>query len=115
MALADITRTNGGLGPSEPKGALETIVSVVKETQLSHSIAASNGIGPEPTFACVPLGLVDPDEVLLRKLRADISPEKVDLMAGVYRSEQGTYYEFEVVRKAKQILAVKDLGHDVRQ
>lgn len=44
-------------------------------------------------------GDVDPMFDLKVRLDSDASPNKVDLGAGVYRDENGAYYEFEVVKK----------------
>ncbi|KAL1643705.1 Aspartate aminotransferase/Glutamic oxaloacetic transaminase AAT2/GOT1 [Diplodia intermedia] len=41
------------------------------------------------------------------RLTADKSPDKVDLGAGVYRDEQGKYYELPVVRKVRSIVVLK--------
>lgn len=113
MAATEIITTpNHQNGVGHDKGTT-TLLPTVKQVQADIFARAMNGSSADITFAEVAMGVVDPDEVLLRKLRADTSPEKVDLVAGVYRSERGTYYEFEVIRKAKQILAAKDLGHDV--
>lgn len=53
------------------------------------------------TFAGVTKSLPDPMQELKQLTDADLSPQKVDLGAGVYRNEQGQYHEFEVVKKER--------------
>ncbi|KKY22350.1 putative aspartate aminotransferase [Diplodia seriata] len=44
------------------------------------------------------------------RMTADKSPDKVDLGAGVYRDEQGKYYEIPVVRKVASIQTIGGTG-----
>ncbi|OMP84526.1 Aspartate aminotransferase, cytoplasmic [Diplodia seriata] len=44
------------------------------------------------------------------RMTADKSPDKVDLGAGVYRDEQGKYYEIPVVRKVSSIQTIGGTG-----
>lgn len=59
------------------------------------------------------MGQPDPMFLLKAEYDADETPHKVDLGAGVLRDEQGECYELPIVRKAKETLAQKRLGHDV--
>ncbi|KAK1705054.1 pyridoxal phosphate-dependent transferase [Colletotrichum lupini] len=63
-------------------------------------------------FGHVQPGPPDPMFTLKRDADNDTSPEKVDLGVGIYRNEEGSYQELEVVRKAKLELDDLDLGHD---
>jgi aspartate aminotransferase len=63
-------------------------------------------------FQDVPRGPVDPVYILKNAVDADKSPDKVDLGVGVYRNEQAQYHELRAIRKAKEILTRKELGHD---
>jgi hypothetical protein len=46
---------------------------------------------------------MDPMILLMRRLQQDDHPGKVDLGVGVYRNEQGKYYEFPSIKKVWQI------------
>ncbi|KAK0661920.1 Aspartate aminotransferase [Lasiodiplodia hormozganensis] len=46
------------------------------------------------------------------RLTADKTPGKVDLGAGVYKDEEGKYYELPVIHKAKKILAAQPVDHN---
>ncbi|KAF7563690.1 hypothetical protein G7046_g487 [Stylonectria norvegica] len=85
---------------------------MVEAVEMESVVNSANSTSRGNTFSTVPFGLVHPDEVLMRKLRTDTSSDRVDLVAGVYRNDAGLYHEFEVIRKAKQVLARMDLGHD---
>ncbi|KAL4983175.1 pyridoxal phosphate-dependent transferase [Aspergillus falconensis] len=63
-------------------------------------------------FASVPKAPVDPMFILKARADGDRDPNKVDLGVGIYRHEQGGCYEFPAIKKAKEILADKDIGHD---
>jgi aspartate aminotransferase len=63
-------------------------------------------------FQDIPRGPIDPVYILKNAVDADKSPEKVDLGVGVYRNEQAQYHELQAIRKAKEILTQKELGHD---
>ncbi|KAJ5951287.1 Pyridoxal phosphate-dependent transferase major region subdomain 2 [Penicillium vulpinum] len=63
-------------------------------------------------FENIPMGPADPFFYLKKKADEDNHPDKVDIGVGIYRSEQGTYQELAVVKKAKKILDQLDLGHD---
>ncbi|KXH39962.1 aspartate aminotransferase [Colletotrichum simmondsii] len=63
-------------------------------------------------FGHVQPGPPDPMFTLKRDADNDASPEKVDLGVGIYRNEEGSYQELEVVKKAKLELDELDLGHD---
>ena len=63
-------------------------------------------------FRSVPKGPADPVFILSSKVKADKSPQKIDLGVGVYRNEQGKYNELGVLKQAKQILTKAELGHD---
>ncbi|KAG7042642.1 aspartate aminotransferase [Colletotrichum scovillei] len=63
-------------------------------------------------FGHVQPGPPDPMFTLKRDADNDTSPEKVDLGVGIYRNEEGSYQELEVVKKAKLELDELDLGHD---
>ena len=108
LVVSSVTQSGDGGLKKKP----EVTVSKVQGATTQASLVPSNIMADEATFARVPLGLVDTDEVLLRKMRADTSPKKIDLVAGVYRNEKGTYHEFNVIKQAKEILAQQDLGHD---
>ncbi|KAJ5494624.1 Pyridoxal phosphate-dependent transferase major region subdomain 2 [Penicillium fimorum] len=63
-------------------------------------------------FGGIPMGPADPFFHLKKKADEDNHPDKVDIGVGIYRSEEGTYQELTVVKKAKKILDQLDLGHD---
>ncbi|KAF2830228.1 aspartate aminotransferase, partial [Ophiobolus disseminans] len=63
-------------------------------------------------FDDVPQGPADPVYILKNAVDEDRSPNKVDLGVGVYRNEQAQYHELQAIRKAKEILTQKELGHD---
>ncbi|KXH57983.1 aspartate aminotransferase [Colletotrichum salicis] len=63
-------------------------------------------------FEHVQPGPPDPMFTLKRDADNDTSPEKVDLGVGIYRGEEGSYQELDVVRQAKRKLDELDLGHD---
>ncbi|KAJ5383243.1 Pyridoxal phosphate-dependent transferase major region subdomain 2 [Penicillium concentricum] len=63
-------------------------------------------------FDDIPMGPADPFFHLKKKADEDKHPDKVDIGVGIYRSEEGTYQELAVVKKAKKILDQLDLGHD---
>jgi aspartate aminotransferase len=50
-------------------------------------------------FANIPKSTVDPMNILKHKADRDTTPGKVDLGVGVYRDENGNYYEFPSIRK----------------
>lgn len=50
-------------------------------------------------FGHVQPGPPDPMFTLKRDADNDTSPEKVDLGVGIYRNEEGSYQELEVVKK----------------
>jgi len=52
-------------------------------------------------FSKVANGPTDPMFDLKVQLDADRSPLKIDLGAGVYRDENGAYYELSVVKKVE--------------
>ncbi|THC89449.1 hypothetical protein EYZ11_011104 [Aspergillus tanneri] len=51
------------------------------------------------SFASLPRARVDPMLMLMEKVKQDTHQHKVDLGVGVYRDEQGSYYEFPAIRK----------------
>ncbi|CDM30175.1 Aspartate/other aminotransferase [Penicillium roqueforti FM164] len=63
-------------------------------------------------FDNIPPGPADPFFHLKKKADEDDHPDKVDIGVGIYRSEQGTYQELAVVKRAKKILEQLELGHD---
>ncbi|KAK1673889.1 pyridoxal phosphate-dependent transferase [Colletotrichum godetiae] len=63
-------------------------------------------------FGHVQPGPPDPMFTLKRDADNDTSLEKVDLGVGIYRSEEGSYQELDVVRQAKRKLDELNLGHD---
>ncbi|KAH7063512.1 aspartate aminotransferase [Macrophomina phaseolina] len=63
-------------------------------------------------FPKVPLGPRDGMWDLQQRIIADTSPDKFVLGAGVYRDENGKYYELPVIRKAKEIVASQPADHD---
>lgn len=50
-------------------------------------------------FANIRKSTVDPMNILKHKADKDTTPSKVDLGVGVYRNENGSYYEFPAIRK----------------
>lgn len=45
-------------------------------------------------------GLPDPMNLLKLAADSDHSPDKIDVGLGVYRDENGEYYEFRVIKEA---------------
>jgi aspartate aminotransferase, cytoplasmic len=66
-----------------------------------------------PSFHDVPRGPPDHMFILKQDYDGDITPDKVDLGAGVLRDENGICYEFPAVQQAKVTLELRKLGHDV--
>lgn len=59
----------------------------------------------EPSiFEHVPAARADPTFELRVRLDHDASSEKIDLGAGVYRDENGDYYELEAVRELRSVV-----------
>ncbi len=56
-------------------------------------------MAPNVPFASVPRAPVDPMFILKARADNDTHPDKVDLGVGVYRQEDGGYYEFPAIRK----------------
>lgn len=50
-------------------------------------------------FADVRKGTADPIQDLNKQFAANLSPDKVDLGAGVYRNEEGQYHHLNVIKK----------------
>ena len=50
-------------------------------------------------FDHVPSGPLDPMNDLTLRLNSDTAPGKIDLGAGVYRGEDGTYFELPSISK----------------
>ncbi|KAA8652630.1 Aspartate aminotransferase [Aspergillus tanneri] len=64
------------------------------------------------SFASLPRARVDPMLMLMEKVKQDTHQHKVDLGVGVYRDEQGSYYEFPAIRKPFVKLAAQFMfGH----
>lgn len=74
--------------------------------QPVSEVSSDDGNLAAQTFGSIEMGVVDPDEVMLRRIRADTSTGKTDLMPGVFTSEQGGYFEFEAIRKVQGKLTV---------
>lgn len=86
---------------SAPASCTSTIASYPKSLSTSvKEVDDDNEISNRGrAFSSVPMGVVDPDEILLRRIRADDSPNKINIMPGVFTDENGGYYEFEAIRK----------------
>ncbi|KAF9634993.1 aspartate aminotransferase [Lasiodiplodia theobromae] len=63
-------------------------------------------------FDHVPKAAADPSNDLAQRTKADKHPLKVDLGVGVYKNEQGGYYEIPAISKAKRVLEAAKVGHD---
>lgn len=55
-----------------------------------HGVSFGSPVSPAP---------VDPMNVLRQRLESDKHPGIIDLGAGVYRDNEGQYYEFEAIKK----------------
>lgn len=61
-----------------------------------------NRIVSSMAFSGVPKGLPDVMQTLKQQVDGDLSPNKIDLGAGVYRDEHGQYFEFDAIKKERR-------------
>ena len=63
-------------------------------------------------FRTVAPSPADPVYLLSQRVRADTSPEKVDLGVGVYRNEQAQYHELRALKSVSTLKCQQNIFSD---